>query len=305
MKIIVTGATGFVGVNLVACLEKNGHQVMAIVREKKADFTAFSPNVVVCEIPMERYHIYRPVKEQYDIFIHLAWAGTSGESRADYDMQIKNIQYSCDAVKLAHRFGCKRFIYAGSIMEYDAESLLHSNEGICPPKTYIYNTAKLSAGLMAKSLAYEYGMEYCSYIISNVFGPGEHSERFINSMVRRMIANEIIQLTHGRQKYDFIYIDDAVNAMMIVALSGINQYSYYIGNETVETLKTYVERMKKVIGSNSELEYGRIPLLMKTLDYSEFDTSRMKKEFGWSPQVNFETGIQKLVEFEKGEKNAI
>lgn len=299
MKIIVTGATGFVGTSLVACLEKNGHQVMAIVRDENKSKTLFPSGVVVRKIVMEDYGTYVPQNELYDVFIHLAWDGTSGKSRADYCKQIKNVQYSCDALGLAHRFGCKRFVYARSIMEYDAESLLYSNEGVNPPKTYIYSAAKLSAGLMTKALADEYDMEYCSFIISNIYGPGERSERFINTMVRRLMANERIELTHGRQKYDFIYIDDAVYAMMLVALRGKNQCSYYIGNEKIDILRSYVEKMKMVIKSTSELEYGKIPLIMKTLDYSEFDTCRMKKEFGWEPQIDFETGIQKMVEFEK------
>ena len=301
MKIILTGATGFVGRNLVAHLKEAGHQIKVIVRDAEKASDIWGQNVEVCQLKMKEYKSYLPKDAEcgYDIFVHLAWDGTSGEKRGDYRKQLENIEYACDAVELAQRFGCKRFAYAGSIMEYDAESLLHSNEGMNPSVAYIYSSAKLSADLMLKSVVAEKEMEYVNFTISNIFGPGEKSERFINTVVRKMLRNEPIELTHGYQSYDFIYVDDAVRAIELVLQQGKNQCSYYIGNKKPQVLRTYIQQMKEITGSSSELLFGKIPLKMHTLEYTEFDTARLKEDFGWEPKVSFEEGIERLMAYER------
>ena len=139
-------------------------------------------------------------------------------------------------------------------------------------------------------------------IISNVYGVGERSTRFINATVKKMLSNETIPLTEGIQQYDFIYVTDAVKAFILVAEKGQNLANYYIGNSKQIPLREFVERMYKVLDSSSELQFGVVPMEAIVLDYNELDTGRLERELGFVPQVPFEEGIKRLSDWINTEK---
>lgn len=296
MKIVVTGATGFVGKWFVDELLRKKVQVTVLVRDTKKMKESWKgkANIVVCE--MNQYH--NADKDQIgkaDLFFHFAWCGTSGETRADERLQLKNIEYSCQALYLAKRLDCKRFIFAGSIMEYEAMQTI-PKEKMIPGEGTIYSTAKLTADFMLKALAGKLGVEYVNAIISNIYGPGEESMRFFNTILRKMIKNEMIPLTSGTQLYDFIYVEDAVKAIYNVGVRGEAFSGYYIGNEKRIPLKEFVIRMKEVVKSQSSLQFGAIEVTTQPLDYDLTEWKELK-EVNFTPTVSFEEGVQKTREW--------
>lgn len=305
MKVIITGATGFVGQNLVRELAAQDAEVTALVRGRNHIPQNFRlcRNIHCYECGMEDYltasdTVLKDV--QGDVFIHLAWAGTSGKQRADYGLQLSNIRAACDAVKLAGKLGCSKFINAGSIMEYEAGEYL-SADGAKPGGGYIYSTAKLAGDYMAKCVAGEINLSYINLIISNIYGAGERSERFLVSTVRKLLKNETIPLTEGRQLYDFIYVTDAVKAITEIAKADKASGSYYIGNRIQYPLREFLLRMKQVLASASLLEFGKVPFKGPMLTYQEFDTARLERELGFTPEIAFEEGILLLKEWFTGE----
>jgi nucleoside-diphosphate-sugar epimerase len=211
------------------------------------------------------------------------------------------VQAACDAVKLAARLGCKRFVNAGSIMEYEAMSYI-PQAGATPGMGNIYSTAKLAADFMAKTTAAKEHIEYCNVIISNIYGIGEKSGRFLNSVMRKMLQNESIAMTQGTQLYDFIYVTDAVKAIILAGINGEANTSYYIGNETQRPLREFVLDMKEILQSKSELLFGRVPFTGAMLSYREFDTEGLKT-LGFRPEISFKEGIKKTQEWIKEEES--
>lgn len=297
MKIIVSGATGFIGRNLINELARNGHEVIALTSNKEAP-TVFPEYIHVVLCSMKNYmslEISELMKEA-DIFFHLAWAGTSGEKRYDLLLQTENIVATQNAVNLAFKCGCKRFIYAGSIMEFEAIQYIPV-DGSEPGRGYIYSTSKIMADYIAKITSLQNKMEYVNLIISNVYGPGEVSKRFINVLLQDMLKNKTIDLTEGKQLYDFIYITDAIRAICEAGLNGKSNCSYYIGNVTPRPLKEFVEMAREVVGGSSKLQYGVISYKGTYLSFSEFDTEKLKNEFKFKPQVDFRDGIKLTVKY--------
>jgi len=298
MRAIITGATGFVGRNLVKELVENGVEVAAIIRHNREIPREWenNRNVTVIYSDLNELSVLAQSndgKEHGDIFYHLGWYGTSGVERTDINGQLQNIKNTCDAVRLAVRLGCTTFVNAGSIMEYEIIKLMTSGNYV-PNMSTIYSTAKLSADYMGRALANNLGIKYINIIISNIYGVGEKSARFLNTTIRKMLKNEYILLTHGNQLYDFIYITDAVRMMRIASIKGRNNESYYIGNSCQEPLKNYLIRMKDVLKSKAELVFGAISLDIPTITYKEFDTCKMENEFGVKTEIDFETGIVKV-----------
>lgn len=298
MRAIITGATGFVGRNLVKELIANEIEVTVIIRHNREIPCEWKNNSNIEVIYSDLSELgslanSQCVKETGDIFYHLGWYGTSGEERTDINGQLQNVRNTCDAVRLAVHLGCTTFVNAGSIMEYEIIKLMTSGNYV-PNMSTIYSTAKLSADYMGRAFSNSLGIKYINVIISNIYGVGEKSARFLNTTIRKMLENEIIPLTHGNQLYDFIYITDAVRMMRIVGMKGNNNESYYIGNSRQEPLKNYLVRMKDVLESKAELVFGAVPLDIPTITYKEFDTCKMENEFGVKAEIDFETGILKV-----------
>ena len=293
MKVIVTGATGFVGKWLVGKLLEQKDDVAVIVREKGRVPKEWGSDVHVVEASLESLH--RLEKNDFswqnaDLFFHFAWTGTSGMERADTDLQLQNVKAACEAVRLASKMNCKRFVNAGSIMEYEAMHGLTADNAL-PALGCIYSTAKLTADFMAKTIAAAEQIGYINVIISNIYGAGESSPRFLNTTLKKMLRNEDIPLTQGTQMYDFIYVSDAVNAMIMSAKRGDENASYYIGNSIQRPLKEFILEMKEVLNSQSKLLFGEIPMGGAALTYREFDTLKLEK-LGFTPQVTFPRGIE-------------
>lgn len=292
---IVTGATGFLGQNFVNNLLNDGENVIVIVKDKSIALKMWGNHVSIIQKDLEDIDSIS-IDDINDlglekIFIHFAWNGTSGDKRADEALQLNNIENAIKVVKYAKRLGCTRFLNAGSIMEYEVIKMIEEDY-TRPSKNSIYSLAKLSANFIMKTIAGEVGMEYVNVIISNIYGPGERSERFINRLIRNMLKDEVICLTEGLQKYDFIYIDDALKMIKAVAERGKVFESYYIGNPIQKSLKEFVIEVKEVIGSESTLLFGAIPNSGNSLSYREFDCLKVQT-LGVYPEVSFADGIRK------------
>ena len=292
MKIVVTGATGFVGKWLVNELLHQNDAVTVLVRNKERIPKEWNGSVRVVEASMKQASCLE--KQDFpdgeaDIFMHLAWAGTSGFDRADSHLQLQNVQFACDMAELAGKLHCSRFVNAGSIMEYEAMRYI-PEEGAMPGRGYIYSTAKLAADFMAKVSASNVGIEYINLIISNIYGAGERSARFLNTTLKKMLNHERIPLTHGKQLYDFIYASDAAKAMALAGKKGKGNTAYYIGNSKQYPLKDFVLQMKKVLGSQSELLFGEVPFQGVMLSYDEFGTDKVER-LGYRPEIDFAKGI--------------
>lgn len=297
MKAVVTGATGFIGTALVEELLTQGYDIIAVVRDIKSISSKWLED---SRIEVVEYKVETLSAMKADVFFHFAWKGTAGDSRADVNIQLDNAKLACEAVTLAKAMGCKRFIHAGSLMSYEVLNGFAS-EDYLPAKSRVYSISKLTAEYMSKTIAVAEQIEYVNVIISNVYGVGERSTRFINATVKKMLANETIPLTAGTQVYDFIYVTDAVKAIILVAEKGQNLGNYYIGNSNQIQLREFVKRMYKVLDSQSELLFGAVPMEAIVLDYKELNTTRLESELGFVPEVSFEEGIKRLSDWIKSE----
>ena len=131
MRVLITGATGFIGVALCKEMIKNGNEVTAIIRENSNKKSKLPKEVKIVELSLDKLNKFNG---SYDLMYHLAWNGSSGNDRNDFDMQYSNIKYTVEAIKLAKRCNCKKFIGAGSQAEYGVvHGEAKEDETICKP----------------------------------------------------------------------------------------------------------------------------------------------------------------------------
>ncbi len=300
-KVIVTGANGFVGSAVCRELSKRGVKVTAIVRSKESSVERLENlqniDIIYCELP-EIHNLDKIVDGRgYDCFYHFAWTGSAGALRGDYGIQLRNIEYSCDAVHTAKHLGCKRFVFAASIMEYEITKLMQTDKRI--GINTLYSTSKVTAEYMARAIADSIGIEYVGGIISNIYGPGEYSPRLVNTTIRKLLSGEFCKFSPGDQMYDFIYIEDAAKAFCTLGSKASADKSYYIGSLNPRPLKEFLMEIRDIISPGTKIGLGDLEFDGVSLTYKEFDIYALKKDTGFEPQVPFRSGIEKTTDWLK------
>lgn len=299
-KAIVTGANGFVGTALCNELSERGTEVIAVVRDEKSDVSGIKDlpmlRTVYCDLSEFRDLGSIIPDRDVDCFYHLAWVGCSGKLRADSDIQTDNIRYTCDTVKACNDIGCKKFVFASSIMEYETDAMMQTDR--TPSVNTLYCTAKIAADYMARALAGSFGISYIRALISNIYGAGERSPRLINTGIRKLLNGEHCAFSAGEQLYDFIYITDAAKMFVGLGEKGKPNKTYYIGSSP-KPLKEYLTEMRDTVAPDAELGLGEIPFDGVSLSYNEFDVNSVYEDTGIRPRVSFREGISKTAEWIK------
>lgn len=300
-NVLVTGASGFLGKNLVAALTKKECRVYALARHFDAELQN-NRNVVCVDVNGKNVEEIRKVlpNEAFDCMFHLAWAATSGPARADYNVQLDNVRLTCDYAKLCGEIGCKRMVYASSINEMETYEYLQSDD-IEPSGGYIYGTGKLAAHLMGETVAKLNGVEFLPVIITNIYGVGERSARMIYTSINKLVHKEHCSFTAGYQTYDFIYITDAINSIIAVAEKGKAFSRYYIGSGEPKPLREFLLEMRDIVDPEAEIGLGDIPFKGVDISYGQFDLKKIEKDTGYKNQVSFAEGIRMTAEFVKGD----
>ena len=304
---IVTGATGFIGRWLVSELLQRGISVTAVVRPKSKNLY-FLPDVTgvkIVECSMECYGLLGeklPPCDVESIFYHLAWDGVSGTKRADVETQMKNVVASVEAVRASQQLGCTAFIGLGSIMEFESQAVANA-DGTRPGSGYIYGEAKHFAHLATKVEAAKIGISHLWPILTNAYGELEYSNRFINSTLEKILHHESLEFTSGTQIYDFIYVKDAVSALISIGESGRPYHSYVIGSGHAAPLRSFIERLGQCVALDQPLYFGKVPYTGVQLPLNCYSIEKLISDTGFIPTVSFEEGIVRTLNWLKKEEN--
>lgn len=299
-NVIITGADGFVGSYTVEYFLQKGVHVLALDigavprRLKNNDKLLYKQ----CDVGNVAELVSAIVGEKYDTFIHFAWAGSAGEERVDYNLQMKNALNTVECLKIAKEHGCSRFVCAGSIMEYEVEATVHEQESH-PGMGYIYGMGKHIAHCLCKSVAANIGIDLVWPMITNAYGIGELSPRFVNTTLRKIINGEPLQFTAATQNYDFVYVTDVAKAFYLIAKNGKPFCEYMIGSSNARPLKEFILEMQQELAPNTPPIFGDIPFTGTNMPLSVFDTNDTQKDCGFKAEIGFAEGTKRTMEWLK------
>lgn len=303
---VVTGPTGAVGTALCEKLLSEGVCVYAVIRPNSPRAAALPKHeklhVVACDASaLEKLPAIMDGITA-DAFYHLAWANTTGAGRNDMPSQINNIKYTIDAVRAAHALGCKVFIGTGSQAEYGrVEGILKADTPAFPENGY--GMAKLCAGQMSRTECCALGMDHVWVRILSVYGPRDGMGSMVSSTISKLLAGDKPALTAGLQKWDYLYSEDAADALYLCAVHGRNGATYPLGSGKAQPLREYIEAMRDAIDMSLQLGFGEIPYGPLQVMHLQADISELERDTGFYPKTTFETGIRNTIEWIKGESH--
>lgn len=304
-KVILTGATGFVGNAVLRELIKNNIYVIAISRSGNPKNIPDSDLVryISCDLSEMNSLVNKISDKDIDTFYHFAWNGSAGPARADTNLQLKNAQWTIDSLNVAKELGCNRFVAAGSIMEHETIAAAYT-QGNKPGLGYIYGSGKLVAHTMAVSVAASIGIDLIWAEITNAYGIGELSARMVNTTLRKIIHGENPQFTAGTQNYDFVYIDDVARAFYLIGKNGKPFNDYLIGSSTARPLKEFLLEMKNSVAPNLDFIFGDVPFTGVDLPLEKYDCRKTEEDTGFKASISFAEGTRCTIEWLKEvEKN--
>lgn len=304
-KAVITGATGAVGTALVKKLIEENVQVLVLVR--KGGRTHKIPNhplVKTAYCSLDEMSDYMPDESDYDVFFHLAWAGPYGKDRNDMFLQADNIKHELDAVKLAHRFGCKVFVGAGSQAE---NGRLPQGMKVAPDSPENpdngYGIAKLTASRMSRILCSQLGIRHNWCRILSAYGPGDGAHTMVMSTIIKFLSGEDCDFTPGEQQWDFCYNGDIANAFYLVAEKGRPDAIYTIGSGNTKMLKEYISAIRDIAAPTAKCNFGAISYFPNQVMYLCADITDLQNDTGFEPQVSFDQGIKNTIQWYKEQNN--
>lgn len=291
MRIVVSGSGGFLGKAFVALCIKNKYPVL-LLKKMEAGMTRSENQVLFQNSLLETAVIKELENFGPTVFINFAWKGVNASARSD-DQYKYNINLTLESIELAGIAGCKKWIGMGSQAEYGLKSRRINEMDTCNPISN-YGKAKLALSIAAPGMCESLEIECAWLRIFSVYGENDHPNALIPMLISKMLKHEPIDLTECSQTWDYLYVEDAIEAMHELLLdfkSGI--YNLASGEEVI--LKEVVELVKNVTESKSEINYGAKPLNENSVRFLSADISKINKQTNWKPRFSLEDGIKKTI----------
>ena len=308
-NVIVTGATGMIGMHVTKLLLEQGVNVTAVVRpmsEKSENLDGLDDlegklTIVECYLS-ELSSLRDKIGWEYDTFFHFGWEYTFGTGRNDAAKQETNIKSAIDAVHLAYETGCKTFVGAGSQTEFGIVSGVLSDE---LPKDPITGDgiAKLAAGRLTALECKNLGMRHVWGRILSCYGPGDNNYTMVMSAIRTMLKGERMKFTPAEQIWDYIYAEDCAKAFIALAEKGVDQKCYTIGAGEQRLLREYIYMIRDAISPGMDVGIGEREYDQNQIMHLGADITDLVADTGYKPSTDFETGIRKTVEWVKNIEN--
>lgn len=298
-RAVVTGPTGVVGSALIRELVERGVEVIAVCRpgsSRASNIIAHERvRVVECDLT-ELSSLAERVNEPVDVFFHLAWDGTFGAARQNWDRQQRNISYTLSAVRAASELGCTVFLGAGSQSEFGHVDGVLTPQLPCNPDNG-YGASKLAASVMSRALCLHLGIRHVWCRIASLYGPYDAEHTLVMSCIRDVERTGHFSCTAGDQIWDYLFSEDAAKALCLAALRGKAGATYVVGSGEVRPLREFITLIRDAVNPNATIGFGEIPYYPNQVMHLEADISDLTKDTGFRPSWSFEEGVRKTVDW--------
>jgi UDP-glucose 4-epimerase len=315
-KVLVTGGLGFIGSNLARTLADLGAAVV-VVDSLLPDYGGNLFNLqgyedrVRINIADVRGHGMEYLVQGQDVLFNLAGQVSHIDSMTDpfTDLEIncRSQLWILEAVR--RRNPEAKVVYAGTRQIYGKPRYLPVDENHPLTPTDVNGVNKISGELYHLLYSSVYGIRACSLRLTNTYGPRQlirhNRQGFIGWFVRQAVLGEPIQLFgDGRQKRDFDYVDDVVDAFLRAgALEGADGQVFNLGGSPPVSLLELVEQMIALAGHGS---YTLVPFPAdrKRIDIGDFygDSTRIRKALGWQPRTPLREGLARTLTYYRDHK---
>ncbi len=329
MKILVTGAAGFIGAATVECLLRLGHEVIGIdninsyydtslkyrrldrlgvaqgdIRDNKPVVSAFSRNFTFIKLDLtDRIGMERIFADSaFEIVINLAaQAGVRYSIENPYSYVESNVVGFLNVLECCRNHPVKHLIYASSSSVYGmSDHTPYAESDRTDSPVSLYAATKKSNELMACCYSRLYGIPATGVRFFTVYGPGGRPDMAPFLFLRAVLEGKPIHVfNHGDMQRDFTYIDDITDGLMLLlehpSQETVPHRVYNIGHSSPVQLMDFIHTIEEVTGRKADMKMEDMQPGDVYCTYA--DTTRLQQDFGYSPKVSIEEGIRNFYDW--------
>lgn len=308
MKILVTGAAGFIGSHLAERLAETGHDVLGLdcftdyydvsIKRRNAEDVG-RKGVEVAELDLACDDIDAVTAEAEVVYHLAAQPGISGS--VAFDTYLRNNVTATyrllESLKKAKKL--KLFVNAATSSVYGSHAT--DSEEAAPKPTSYYGVTKLAAEQLAMAYHRQGIMPICSLRLFSVYGPRERPEKLFSKLIGSLINDEPFTLCEGSREHlrSYTYIDDIIDGMVKVLdrQDACGGEIFNLGWEKDQSTGEAIELAEKITGKKVKIEI--IPPRPGDQSTTAANINKARKLLGYNPQTDLRTGIEKTVEWFK------
>ena len=298
MKILLTGAAGFIGSHVARKLVAEGCDVYALIRPgsntwRISDIVR-SLSIVPCDLLSTQQLDQCLERIRPDLCIHLAWYVEHGR----YQSSLENIRFLSASLELATRltsFGCSRFVGAGTCFEYDTDLGYLSESSPTVPRT-LYAASKLGLYLALDQLGKETGLDVVWLRLFYVYGPREDERRLVPSVICSLLRNREAKVTKGHQMLDFLHVEDVAAGIWAVARSNLSG-PVNIGSGRPVAVRDIITKIGVILDRLELIALGALPDGDSGPVFVCANNRRLAENTAWTPHYDLEKGLRQTIKW--------
>ena len=296
--VLVTGAGGFVGANVVRRLLAKGADVHVLLKddadpwrllEVRERVTLHRVDLVDGGAVRRAFATVAPAS-----VFHLATHGAY-EHQADARRILEtNILGSAHVLDAAAAAGTAVLVNAGSSSEYGLKPQAMREDERLEPNS-VYAVAKAAQTHLATLFARRGPMAVVTFRLFSVYGPWEEPTRLLPTLLRRARAGQPLEMTSPDTARDFVYVDDVVDALVDVdRVPAVSGEVFNLGTGVESTLRDVVAAVQAAVGGGSEVKWGAMPARHWDTDRWQADAGKARTALGWSARTTLAEGVARM-----------
>jgi nucleoside-diphosphate-sugar epimerase len=293
-RVLVTGATGFIGSHSLRPLLQRGYKVHAVSSKPgpAADAAVMWHQADLFDSASSA-RLLEEVNPTH--MLHLAWYVVPGKLISS-DLNFDWVRSSIELLKLFQQQGGRRIVMPGSSYEYDwSYGYCHETRTPTVPNT-VYGACKHALDVMAQAFCRSHQLSYAWPRVFFLYGPNEHPDRLVSSVIRSVLQGQEARCSHGRQIRDYLHVQDVADAIVSVLDSTV-EGPINIGSGTAVTLRDMIVTIGRALGREDLLKLGAIPSRANDAPLVLADIERLITEVKWQPRYSMETGLAHTIEW--------
>ena len=311
MKILLLGAAGFIGTNLTIELAKNAENEITLV-DRCRDF--FNPivninlkNIRIVESGLTVDMDFDSILKNQEVVYHLVSTTVPTTSNQHISQElVSNVVFSANLFEACIRCGVKKVVFissGGTVYGKEVDCPLKEKTATNPISSY--GVQKVTIEKLLYLYRYMYGLDYRIIRLANPYGPYQRPNGVLGAVTtftyKALKGDEITVYGDGSVVRDFIYIDDAIRAIMKIAKGENKHRTFNLGCGYGTSIKQVLETIEKALGKSMNVSYIEGREVDVPVNY--LDISRYEKYYGALNPISLEEGVKKTADFMKHEYN--
>ena len=293
-KVIVTGASGFLGRQTLGPLVERGFEVHAVSRDvpkKMSEQIYYHACDILDEQSTEK--LFKEIAPTH--LIHCAWYVEPGK----FWTAVENLSWVAASIRMFESFarhGGKRAVFAGTCAEYDwSHDFLSENKTPLHPST-LYGICKDSLHKMLEKASVPMGVSLAWGRLFFLYGPHEAPRRLVSEIISGLLQGKSVPCTEGHQKRDFMHIEDAGRAFVEV-LESAHEGAVNIASGQNVSIGELAQEIGKLIGRSELLKFGAYPTPPNDPMRLGADTRILHEKVGFKPRYDLQSGLKQTIDW--------